>query len=175
MSLFARVWPGTSRRDARDGRRDAARAPARPRARSQFNLRGRLLLVCGTLALCSVALLARALDLQVIDKAFYQQQGAARFLREIPASLIREVRPRASVSRPVKRISVPLAPSLCSKSALATILLWTLTYLPHHGKQIPPLLALAQRASMVGGWKTRLSCRLPTMSTALRCMIWTGR
>ncbi|MBK6333614.1 MAG: penicillin-binding protein 2 [Thermomonas sp.] len=69
----------------------ATRAPAgnRPRGRTQFNLRGRLLLVVGTLALCSVALLARALDLQVVDKAFYQQQGAARFLREIPIATSR--------------------------------------------------------------------------------------
>ncbi len=82
--------PAFLRRDPRDGnRRDAARAPARPRGRSQFNLRGRLLLVGGTLALCSVALLARALELQVIDKAFYQQQGAARFLREIPIATSR--------------------------------------------------------------------------------------
>jgi len=62
---------------------------ARPRGRAPFNLRGRLLLVGGTLALCSVALLARALELQVIDKAFYQQQGAARFLREIPIATSR--------------------------------------------------------------------------------------
>ena len=82
--------PAFLRRDPGDGnRRDAARAPARPRGRSQFNLRGRLLLVGGTLALCSVALLARALELQVIDKAFYQQQGAARFLREIPIATSR--------------------------------------------------------------------------------------
>ena len=82
--------PAFLRRDPGDGnRRDAARAPARPRGRSQFNLRGRLLLVGGTLALCSVALLARALELQVVDKAFYQQQGAARFLREIPIATSR--------------------------------------------------------------------------------------
>ena len=41
-----------------------------------------------------------------------------------------------SVSRPVKRISVPLAPSLCSKSALATIVRRTLYYLPCDGKRI---------------------------------------
>jgi len=90
MSVFGRVWSGKPRRDGRDAkRRDTGRAPARPRARSQFNLRGRLMLVCGTLALCSAALLARAFDLQVVDKAFYQQQGAARFLREIPIATSR--------------------------------------------------------------------------------------
>ena len=90
MSLFGKLRPGPSRRDNRDGgRRDPGRVPARPRGRSQFNLRGRLLLVCGTLALCSVALLARALELQVVDNAFYQQQGAARFLREIPIATSR--------------------------------------------------------------------------------------
>ncbi|MEO5629289.1 MAG: penicillin-binding protein 2, partial [Thermomonas sp.] len=63
---------------------------SRPRARSQqFDLRRRLMLVGGTLALCSVALLARALDLQVVDNAFYQRQGAARFLREIPIATSR--------------------------------------------------------------------------------------
>ncbi|MEF9977325.1 MAG: penicillin-binding transpeptidase domain-containing protein [Thermomonas sp.] len=46
-------------------------------------------MVCGTLGLCSIALLARALDLQVIDHAFYQQQGDARFLREIPIATSR--------------------------------------------------------------------------------------
>jgi len=49
-----------------------------------FDLRRRMLLVAGFLALGSMALLARALDLQVINHAFYQQQGDARFLREIP-------------------------------------------------------------------------------------------
>ena len=86
--------PGFLKRDAsrRDGgRRDAARPAAgnRPRGRASFNLRGRLLLVGGALGLCSVALLARALDLQVIDKAFYQQQGDARFLRELPIAVSR--------------------------------------------------------------------------------------
>ncbi len=72
-------------------RRDSARPPG-TRARAQrapFNLRGRLMLVTGALGLCSVALLARALDLQVIDHEFYQQQGDARFLREIPIATSR--------------------------------------------------------------------------------------
>ena len=66
------------------------RAAGAPRARAQqFDLRRRLALVCGFLGLGSVALLARALDLQVVDHAFYQQQGDARFLREIPIATSR--------------------------------------------------------------------------------------
>jgi hypothetical protein len=38
----------------------------------------------GTLGLCSLALVGRAFDLQVVDNAFYQAQGDERFLREIP-------------------------------------------------------------------------------------------
>ncbi|MDQ3160243.1 MAG: penicillin-binding protein 2, partial [Pseudomonadota bacterium] len=65
-------------------------AGKRPRPRNQqFDLRRRLILVAGSLALCSVALLARALDLQVVNSEFYQQQGAARFLREIPIATSR--------------------------------------------------------------------------------------
>jgi cell division protein FtsI (penicillin-binding protein 3) len=93
VKLFGRQlpWTGTGEDGRRErARREGARAPARPRAqRAGFDLRGRLLLVGGALGLCSVALLARALDLQVVDKAFYQQQGAARFLREIPIAVSR--------------------------------------------------------------------------------------
>ena len=56
----------------------------KPRGRAQFNLRGRLAIVAGTLGLCSLTLLGRAFDLQVVDNDFYQAQGAARFLREVP-------------------------------------------------------------------------------------------
>ncbi len=57
----------------------------KPRARAaQFNLRNRLLLVGGALALCATALVVRALDLQVFSNDFYRQQGDARSLREIP-------------------------------------------------------------------------------------------
>lgn len=72
-----------------EARRERA-AGVHPRARAQqFDLRRRLALVCGFLGLGSAALLARALDLQVIDHAFYQQQGDARFLREIPIATSR--------------------------------------------------------------------------------------
>jgi cell division protein FtsI (penicillin-binding protein 3) len=55
----------------------------KPRNRAQFNLRGRLLLVAGSLGLCSLALVGRAVDLQIVDNAFYREQGNERFLREI--------------------------------------------------------------------------------------------
>ena len=61
----------------------------RSRNRAQFNLRGRLALVAGTLGVCSLVLLARAVDLQVVDNDFYQRQGDARFLREIPIATSR--------------------------------------------------------------------------------------
>jgi len=42
-----------------------------------------MLLVVGVLSLASVGLVARAFDLQVLRKQFYQEQGDARFLREV--------------------------------------------------------------------------------------------
>ncbi len=90
MKLFGKHLPSPGRQDGE--RRERARPAAgnRPRAqRNGFDLRSRLLMVCGTLGLCSVALIARALDLQVIDHAFYQQQGDARFVREIPIATSR--------------------------------------------------------------------------------------
>jgi cell division protein FtsI (penicillin-binding protein 3) len=67
--------------------RNASRQPSKParsRGRTPFNLRGRLMLVTGTLGLCSLALVGRAVDLQLVDNDFYRQQGDARFVREIP-------------------------------------------------------------------------------------------
>ena len=55
-----------------------------PRHRARFNLRNRLVLVGGTLGLCSLALIGRAFDVQVYNNDFYLQQGDARSLREIP-------------------------------------------------------------------------------------------
>jgi cell division protein FtsI (penicillin-binding protein 3) len=55
------------------------------RSRSrQVNTRFRLYAVLGVLGLGASSLVVRAVDLQLLDKAFYQQQGDARFLREIP-------------------------------------------------------------------------------------------
>ncbi|HVF35442.1 MAG TPA: penicillin-binding protein 2 [Candidatus Saccharimonadia bacterium] len=52
------------------------------------NTRARLYAVLGTLALGATALVVRAVDLQVVRKDFYQDQGDQRFLRErtIPVS-----------------------------------------------------------------------------------------
>ena len=63
-------------------RRAGHRGPA-SRARAQFNLRGRLMLVTGALGLCALALVARAIDLQLVRSEFYQKQGEERFLREV--------------------------------------------------------------------------------------------
>ncbi len=56
----------------------------KPRGRARFDLRGRLKIVAGGLGLCAMALVARAVDLQLIDNAYYQQKADSRFLREIP-------------------------------------------------------------------------------------------
>ncbi len=61
----------------------------RNRARSSFNLRSRLKLVGAALALCSVTLVGRAAYVQLIDSDFYQRQGEARFLRELPIATSR--------------------------------------------------------------------------------------
>ena len=61
----------------------------RPRARAQFDLRGRLLLVGGGLGLVALVLVGRAIDLQLIDNAFYQQKADSRFLRELPIATSR--------------------------------------------------------------------------------------
>ncbi|UGB46110.1 penicillin-binding protein 2 [Frateuria edaphi] len=47
------------------------------------SVRKRMLLVVGVLSLASLGLVARAFDLQVMRKQFYQDQGDARFLREV--------------------------------------------------------------------------------------------
>lgn len=60
----------------------------KPRAR-QFNVRARLWAVGGFLGLAGVALVVRAVDLQLLNNDFYQQQGDARFLREIPIPVSR--------------------------------------------------------------------------------------
>ncbi|WP_425602278.1 peptidoglycan D,D-transpeptidase FtsI family protein [Luteimonas aquatica] len=83
MKLVDALRDALRRRAA--GRKNGAGAPPRKsRNRAQFNLRGRLRLVVGTLGLCAVALVGRAVDLQLIDNAFYRQKADARILREIP-------------------------------------------------------------------------------------------
>ena len=51
--------------------------------------RKRMVLVVGVLSLASLGLVARAFDLQVVRKQFYQDQGDARFLREMPIPVSR--------------------------------------------------------------------------------------
>lgn len=55
------------------------------RARNKaINTRVRLYAVLAVLTLGATLLILRAVDLQLLDNEFYQQQGDARFLREIP-------------------------------------------------------------------------------------------
>jgi cell division protein FtsI (penicillin-binding protein 3) len=61
----------------------------RNRPRSNFSLRGRLALVSAALALCSVTLIGRAAYVQIINSDFYQRQGEARYLRELPIATSR--------------------------------------------------------------------------------------
>ena len=68
------------------------RMHAKPAARRQGagpSARRRMLLVIGVLGAASVGLAARAFDLQVVRKQFYQDQGDARFLREVPIAVSR--------------------------------------------------------------------------------------
>jgi cell division protein FtsI (penicillin-binding protein 3) len=55
------------------------------------NVRGRLLAVAGVLALAGGLLVLRAAWMQLFDSEFYQQQGDARFLRELPIAASRGV------------------------------------------------------------------------------------
>lgn len=73
----------------RGDERRGQRPGNKPRHRAQFNLRARLLLVCGGLGLCSLALVGRAVDLQLVDNDFYRRQGDERFLREIEIPTVR--------------------------------------------------------------------------------------
>jgi len=59
---------------------EGARVKPRP---SPINMKMRLYVVLMVLALGSSALIVRAVDLQVVRKDFYQEQGDARFLREV--------------------------------------------------------------------------------------------
>lgn len=61
----------------------------RNRTRNQFNLRGRLLMVGVALGLCSVTLIGRAAYVQLVNSDFYQRQGEARYLRDLPIATSR--------------------------------------------------------------------------------------
>ncbi len=60
-----------------------------PRRNRGPSTRKRLALVATLLGLASVGLVVRAVDLQVVDKGFYQQQGDERFLRTVPIPVSR--------------------------------------------------------------------------------------
>jgi cell division protein FtsI (penicillin-binding protein 3) len=65
---------------------------SKPAARRQGagpSARQRMLLVLGILGAASIGLVARAFDLQVVRKQFYQNQGDARFLRDVPIAVSR--------------------------------------------------------------------------------------
>ena len=53
------------------------------------NPRSRLYVVLAVLGLASSALVVRAVDLQVVRKDFYQEQGDARYLRDLPIPVSR--------------------------------------------------------------------------------------
>ena len=87
MSMFGRT--GQHRHGA-DPRRDRPRqAPLRNNGRQGYDVRKRLLLVGGGLALCAVALVGRAVNLQLVNNEFYQKQGDERFQREVEVATTR--------------------------------------------------------------------------------------
>jgi len=57
--------------------------------RKPANARTRLYVVLAVLGLASSALVVRAVDLQVVRKDFYQEQGDARYLRDLPVPVSR--------------------------------------------------------------------------------------
>lgn len=59
------------------------------RTRPRIDTRRRLYVLAGVLTLAGASLVVRAVNLQYVDKAFYQQQGDARFLRELPIAVSR--------------------------------------------------------------------------------------
>ncbi|WP_250624962.1 peptidoglycan D,D-transpeptidase FtsI family protein [Pinirhizobacter soli] len=68
----------------------ADRTPVPSRRRGQGpSTRKRMMLVVVLLGLASAGLVVRAFDLQVVRKQFYQDQGDARFLREVPIAVSR--------------------------------------------------------------------------------------
>jgi cell division protein FtsI (penicillin-binding protein 3) len=62
---------------------------SRPPRRQRPDTRKRLALVVGVLSVAVLGLVARAIDLQVVHQAFLQQQGDARFLRDVPIPVSR--------------------------------------------------------------------------------------
>jgi len=74
----------------RESARAEPRAPQRAAQRVRpANTKARLYTVAMLLALASTGLVVRAVDLQVVRKDFYQGQGDARYLREMPIPVSR--------------------------------------------------------------------------------------
>lgn len=124
----ARELP-SMRADARVGgavRIDPKPAPKRPGSAPTVNLKARLYGLAMLLALASTALVVRAVDLQVVRKDFYQDQGDQRFLRDklVPVSrgmiTDRNGEPLA-VSTPVVSIWAAPAELLAQKARLGEL------------------------------------------------------
>ncbi|KRE88794.1 cell division protein [Frateuria sp. Soil773] len=69
--------------------RTAASSASGRRRGAGPSTRRRMVVVVGVLSLASLGLVARAFDLQVVRKQFYQDQGDARFLRVMPIAVSR--------------------------------------------------------------------------------------
>ena len=82
------LLPRRSNAGKRAARRRAVLAPTNVGS-GGIAVRERVLGVAAFLAVASLALVARAVDLQFIHKDFYQQQGDSRFLRELPIATSR--------------------------------------------------------------------------------------
>jgi len=72
-----------------DARRHAKPPKHARRHAAGPSARKRMIVVVGLLGLAATGLVARAFDLQVVRKQFYQAQGDARFLREMPIPVSR--------------------------------------------------------------------------------------
>ena len=68
-------------------RRDRRTTPRNPRG--GFDVRKRLLLVGSGLGLFAVALVGRAVNLQLVNNEFYRKQGDERFLRDVEIATVR--------------------------------------------------------------------------------------
>lgn len=73
---------------ARDKRSAGKGNSLRPRPRA-VDTRARLKVAAAVLGLCCASLVARAVDLQLLRNDFYQREGDARFLRDVPIAASR--------------------------------------------------------------------------------------
>ena len=81
---------GGDEHGARRGRDpDPRRDRAQRNARRGFDIHKRVWLVGGGLGLCAMALVGRAVDLQLVNNEFYQKQGDERFQRDMEIATTR--------------------------------------------------------------------------------------